>query len=110
MSRRYFYTRYKNRPIEIVFGYDTSELGNGYFLDIEFIDRNNEDEDFLYNSLDDLRINFPHPDLNYFTKKLQNYGIVIPKTMIYDLEKDHELVLNNQKDQVINIEKYYTLY
>jgi len=85
MSQHFYKTTYKNRPVEVVMGWDrpTQE----YFLWIEYSDlHEDEEEEFLWHSMD-CHVAFPE-EIAFILRVLTDFKIQVPSAMIRAVEED----------------------
>jgi hypothetical protein len=96
MSQHNFQTVYKNRPVNVLMGWDRPLAG--FFLVIEYSD-NQDKEEYAYVNLDDEEIaawdGLP-PDTNRFTSVLASMGIRVPQLMLDEIQKDAENNVGNR--------------
>jgi hypothetical protein len=90
MSQHFFTTRYEGRSVTVVVGFDRPL--RGFFCFVERNDANgDDDEQFVYSNLDDPKLagclGMPK-SLRYFVKRLDDLGLVVPRSMFDEAECD----------------------
>lgn len=84
MSQHSFHTAHRERPVQVLMGWDRPL--SGYFLVVERLDTEDDDERYLYSNLDE-EISHP-PSVEPFLKVLQELGIKVPPEMIEEVQAD----------------------
>lgn len=89
MTQHIFNTEYQGRPVRLLSGWDRPL--RAYFLVIEFAGDEEEDESYLYSNLSDPNLITTLGmcrDLAYFQEVLGGFGIVVPESMLSQIELD----------------------
>jgi len=104
MSQHYFETTRQDQPILVTIGWDRPL--QHFFMNIEVVhlpkDANDEDgkhdaydkPDYLYTHLNER--NAFKLDLQYFRKKLEEFGISVPEKMFKQVENDRRMNVGNR--------------
>ena len=91
MSQHFYKTTYKNRPVEVVMGWDRPL--QEYFLWVRYLDK--KQQSFMWHNLDhDIKERYR---LGTFLNVLAQFGISVPQTMILEVRKDGEFNTGNKQ-------------
>jgi hypothetical protein len=99
MSQHIYKTEYQGRPIEVQIGWDRPL--QGFYMVIDWLDADDNEDEYLYSNLDDLTLPSTHPnELSCFLAQLSRLGIVVPQKML-------QAVISDQQENAGNKIVYY---
>jgi hypothetical protein len=98
MSRHFFETTYKGKPISILMGYDRPM--NGFYMVIDYT--HEADDGYIYSNLSNTDA-YPK-GLETYRKKLNELGIQVPDEIFKELESDQRRKIGNKtvRHSVVN--------
>jgi hypothetical protein len=98
MSQHIYKTTHQDRPIEVLIGWDRPL--QGFFMMIDWLDEENDSDEYLYSNLDDLNLQNSHPkELSYFLERLSVLGVVVPQKMLQEVLKDQRENAGNRTER-----------
>lgn len=83
MSQHHVQSQYNNRPVLVIAGWDRP-LQTG-FMTVSYVDRSEDEDDFVYNSMVDEKALADFQELLYFEDQLTQMGIATPLVLWQEL-------------------------
>ena len=94
MSRHFFDATVDGKPVTVIAGWEPTFSGS-FFLDIQELTEDEDDEKFIYNSIFDPK-HCGTKTFDPFIDILKTYGIALPDPMIIAINLDGENEVTNK--------------
>lgn len=94
MSQHICNTTYQQRPVRVTIGYDRPL--NYIHMIVMRTDASEDEDDFVYNNLDDDDAGTDCQDVDYFRRILESLAIVVPESMFAETLRDQTARIGNR--------------